>query len=438
MFNDLKCKKNKQLLYFSIYLFLIIFAPPFIPHINSMIVISVVTLFYLIVCGRCFLLKMLNNKYIKRFLILYCLFLIYLFLVIFINASSNIVNYREHILVAYRFILICPIFFICILNVLFLTQKYNFTTNDIIECIIIAGFIQVFITICCLLFPMFKQLCINLLYFFTHDSIYLNGSLQKYRFNGYSESLLDSFGFGTGVIAALPLFLSIRIKKPSLILLCGPLILVPLFNARSGVIIFGLLFFIFLFHVFFRIEKKYKIIYIKYLLSFIVIILCTFLLGYIFFPKNIKSFFIDSFSIIRFLFTGNLSMPGVDTASNLFNSKSWVLPNNLIDVIFGTGHTVFIKELQIKSDVGYINDIWLVGIVGSILMYLPYIYIYISCYKKSNDSLGKSLAIGLMLALFIFQIKGRAFMYSAGTATSLILVFSMLINTSLFNNDNKE
>src|SRR5699024_6530651 len=131
----------------------------------------------------------------------------------------------------------------------------------------------------------------------------------------------------------------------------------------------------------------------------------------------------DFASIINFFIDGTLNAPGLDTASNLFSNRFWTFSNSLVKIIFGTGHTVFGNGFVIQSDVGYVNDVWLFGIVGSILLYISFIYLGSYVLKNSQESLYKILTIGLIVSLFVFQIKGRAFMYSVGTSTILIILF---------------
>lgn len=422
MYNSIKQKLNslfnKDNL-FVLYLFLVIFAPPLVPKINSMIVVAFLSFLYMIIYLKHDFLEILKLKFIKTFILLYGLFVFYLLFIIIINFYSL----EEVILVSYRFLLICPIFLTCIIFIILYIKKNDYSLEFVISAICKAGLIQLIITLLCLFFPSFKTLLIEFQYFITGNELLIREGVVQNRFNGFSESLLDSFGFGTGIIAILPIYLSYKLKNPKYYIVSFILVLVPFFNARSGLVIY---FILFLFSILtllntrdLELKKKFLKVYIIISIFFVI----SLILLYFLFPNYVNSMTKDFASIINFFIDGTLNAPGLDTASNLFSNRFWTFSNSLVEIIFGTGHTVFGNGFVIQSDVGYVNDVWLFGIVGSILLYISFIYLGSYVLKNSQESLYKILTIGLIVSLFVFQIKGRAFMYSVGTSTILIILF---------------
>lgn len=116
--------------------------------------------------------------------------------------------------------------------------------------------------------------------------------------------------------------------------------------------------------------------------EFLKVFLCIFLLvvlltGIIFLrsPKTMQPTFKNIDSISKFLFTGQREPERSNTASLLFSKKFWTLPT-FPEIIFGTGHTVFSVKGFAHSDVGYVNGLWLCGILGVMILYSLFVKLF--------------------------------------------------------------
>ena len=158
----------------------------------------------------------------------------------------------------------------------------------------------------------------------------------------------------------------------------------------------------------------------------LVVFIISFFIFYLVKPDYVNSMIKDFKSIIDYFLYGTLNQPGLNTAANLFSQRFWIIPNKLNEIVFGTGHTVFGNNFYIQSDVGYINDIWLCGIFGMVILYGSFTYLFVKSMYVCKKSIYKYLIIGMFFSLIIFQIKGRAFMYSVGTAVMLIILICIV------------
>lgn len=421
-----KLKNNVNMIinkdnFFVLYLFLIIFAPPFFPKINAVIIASFFSLLYMLLKFKKDLIDILRNKIIRTFLLFYLFFLLYLLYTLLINFYSI----KEVVLVSYRFLLLCPIYFICVIFIAIFAKNNNYSIDDIIKAICKAGIMQLGITLMCLSFPTFKKTLTEFQYFITGNQLLIKDGAIQNRFNGFSESLLDSFGFGTGIIASLPLYLSYRKNNSKYFILSFLLLVVPFFNARSGLVIYFVLFLFSILSIF-KLKKIDKMKYIKMYTITLVVFIISFFIFYLVKPDYVNSMIKDFKSIIDYFLYGTLNQPGLNTAANLFSQRFWIIPNKLNEIVFGTGHTVFGNNFYIQSDVGYINDIWLCGIFGMVILYGSFTYLFVKSMYVCKKSIYKYLIIGMFFSLIIFQIKGRAFMYSVGTAVMLIILICIV------------
>jgi len=122
------------------------------------------------------------------------------------------------------------------------------------------------------------------------------------------------------------------------------------------------------------------------------------------------------------------------TATSLFKDDSWRLPRGA-GLIFGTGHSVYGVDGYAHSDVGYVNDIWLVGILGSAFM-MTLIAMAVILFAKTDKRM-ICISIFLVGAILIFQIKGRAIMANAGFITSMLIVMSGILTPTQIEGSRK-
>ena len=104
----------------------------------------------------------------------------------------------------------------------------------------------------------------------------------------------------------------------------------------------------------------------------------------------------------------------------------FILPKNLFDLFFGTGHNIYAVEgLGFHSDVGYINIVWEYGIVGSFIFYTGNIKIFLRAYKNTLDT-QKYTVIFLAVSYFAVSFKGVTLGYSPGSVVNYLMCFMLI------------
>lgn len=110
-----------------------------------------------------------------------------------------------------------------------------------------------------------------------------------------------------------------------------------------------------------------------------------------------------------------------DPVKLLFTTQSLELPS-LFRMIVGTGHSLYQAQGYRHSDIGYINEIWLCGIIGCLMLYGLLVFLMRKLIRSKNEIVRFS-GIYMMLAYFIFNVKGISLGYNPGAITMLIMIF---------------
>lgn len=405
-------KKNKLSIFLITFIFFLLYAPPVVKNINTLLIQFVFCSIMLLTKYYKDVFVFFKSKNIKKFILLFGLYFGWYIVVIIINYLLYHEVFLMNIIINfYSMGLVIVASFVCILYLFIFCNHNKISFNEIIKYIIYAGVIQGIICLGSFLIPSFKKILINILYYLTGDKLYIDPYHVSRRFYGYSNGLVDAYGFGSGVIATLPLFYSLKNGKkilwtmPFLLLICA-------LNSRTGLVIFALGFIIWLIHII-R-QKKFKS-YKKVLKGSITILCIAILLIYLIKPLTIEWIFTDFLSFF--------SKEKFGTASVLFSERFWHFPHG-IRLLIGCGYSVagfgkMSSILGFSSDVGYINELWRTGIIGlsilcSVLVYLYYLF------TKKNNSKYSCLFLFFLLALFIVDIKLIAFIYNPGIVVILI------------------
>lgn len=125
------------------------------------------------------------------------------------------------------------------------------------------------------------------------------------------------------------------------------------------------------------------------------------------------------------------------TADILFDESWWQFPP-FESLLIGTGYNVSgysdyaVSEIQ-HSDVGYINELWKTGIIGSLVLYYSFYYLLKNAFIDMKDKEYKSLFIFLGIAIIIFLVKGAIYTYNTGI--TIIYTLSLM---PIYNNTKKK
>lgn len=415
--------KNKTSIYIIFLLFFMMFCPPIIPVINIIIPIYIFCGIALFVKYKKDIKEIFIYSQMKMFFSLFIIFFIYLFIIIIINISvGNGVELSNYIIESYRFGLLLLATSTCILYLICNLKKINCKPENLLILLIAAASIESVLTVLSLIFPSVKQFFVEIMLSNTDSKVIATKPWEvNQRFFGFANDMLDIFGYGVGILSALPIYFAIYKKNLKYLLFVPFLLLTVFFNSRTGLIIFAIGLLCSLPTISLK-SKKQKVEAILVFFLFIIVSIVAWFVFSKYYPNTIKWIAKDFPSIFEFLFTGKVSEGQVNTATLLFSERFWNFPP-FPDIIFGTGHTIYSVKGFANSDVGYVNDLWLCGIVGCLVLYGAFIYLFFTMWKVSRDRTGKCLAVFIFLSFLVFQIKASGIRFNPGMFCSLILCF---------------
>ena len=421
----LASENMRKEIFLIIYIFLLLFAPPFFKNINLLLILAFFSAIIIVVKYRNKIKLIIKNHYLKKGLFLIGIYYMWQVLSIFINILFGEVHIYNYIINFYSMFLVVPMTFICCIYIVFYSYDNEIDFNQLIKIIIYAGLIQSVITLLAFLFPNITETLLNIMYDNTGEKLYLNNYHTTRRFFGFANNLLDSFGFGVGILSTLPLFYSVKNGKKWLITVPF-LLLVPLLNSRTGLLMFIIGFIIWIIYLFKNnLFQSYSKIFIYLFISTIFLFFITAIL----YPTTI-GWIINDF--LSFLNVKN------GTANILFSKDFWTLPK-LINIVIGKGILVagfggLKNYLGFTSDVGYINEIWKTGIVGIIIMLVLFVYI-IRFIFKNVDKCYKFFAIFIFVSVLITNIKFYVYSYNPGIVVILLFFVYLAVNKVKLNNN---
>ena len=426
-----------------ILIFFMLFAPPIIPEINTAMIAAVVVGILLLVRHRNDIIPVFKESGMMVFTVLMVVFFVYLAMITLINfALGEQVQLMHYVTLWYRFFLIVPILLICCLYCCIRCKRCRYSPYELGMQFVYAAMVQFVLALVALMIPAVKNWFIDIIYANT-GAYYLGIQwLMLRRGFGFTNSFVDSFGLGMGIIAALPLFF-IRRNRLKILYFIPCVVFVSLVNVRTGLIMsaIGL---VMALPIIIKTLIKEKLRLVAAAAGALVVLVGFFALVRVRNPVTI-SWILGDVASFTDLGTQNPSQstppegeletpepdaegddPNLDgslssTADNLFSDGFWNFPTG-VALIFGTGHTVYEAEGYDHSDVGYVNDLWMAGIVGSLLLYAAFSYVLWNAFKGSDGNI-KWLILFFAVAIVIFQVKANALMFNAGLNTILPFCF---------------
>lgn len=264
--------------------------------------------------------------------------------------------------------------------------------------LLLATMTQVLFAVLSYLFPPIRS------FFMRNLDISSISFMAAYRMYGFARYLTGFTAFAQGTIAAYFFWLGMNRNKKYY--WAVPFILFSaVVNARTSLVIFiGAILVLFFTS---KIKLRNKII-------FGALILFAILGGHYFLEylrmnstNQTVGFVVEFFDVMGAFFRGDTTGYFIYAT----NTSKYVLPTG-IHFIFGIGKNIFTRSSDIAytSDIGFVNDIWVGGIVFSVLFYLFWAWMCISIKKSvsENDKRTSSFAlIGIIIvALAASNFKG--------------------------------
>ena len=286
-------------------------------------------------------------------------------------------------------------------------------------------------------FIIFIHACLMLLYFFNID--FKEWTLQyipqsggnidhakSFRSRGIVSSsgatlaLLQSFGllFTTYLITTDRLNLKkVLYYGLSFITIIGSIIV----SGRTGLVMFPMLF-LYTFLLYIKDKESSKILIKSIIILSLMVV--SLLMFYIY---KMDVFSNDNMMFLKNWFSNEVKI--IDGKIEVYTlnvlAKQWLFPQDLFSFIFGD--TATWNVARIKTDIGYLRVLNALGIVGCIILYSFFLFIFVSMAKRLKDQRNKAMIITLGVFLFIAEYKEPFFLKVMISSLVMLLYFSSIL-----------
>lgn len=391
-----------------VYLFLFIYMPLIFP-INILHVLSLfsgVAIFFKYNKQIVRIFK--KSKLINVFIIFFIAFF-YLLILIWVTSGKFLLLYT-YFMIAFE-VTICSLYIILYFN----SRGYSY--YYLLKMILVAGLIQSLISIAAFIFPQLQNAIANL--FIKNGLADVIFKFSYYRFYGFSSYLTSTAPLTQSVIAIIALVLGIY-KNKKYFLFLPFLLFSAIINSRTSIVVFGLGLIVIMLVPIGQLN-------IKRIISNALV----FVLGLFIFKILLNIFESNAVNTYNWIINGLGEIGYFLTGNNIGYFD--VLINRMISfpegfgLLFGKGVSLFGIEER-SSDVGFINSLWIGGLLLTILVYGGLLTFYIHPIKY-KDTIIKCISLTIVLAFLVANIKGSTI--SANEFANLsILITSMMIFSS--------
>lgn len=405
---------------YSLYLFVLVFAPPVVPYPHLFL-----TIFSFLMLATTYKRKVwlvLKRSGIYNWVLAMSLLAMYTVCVpLPISMFCNdIVNTSHYISVINRYGVLIVAVSVCVTYLLCKTNKDGYSYEFLLDSLINAGLIEGVCAALAFLFPGVKNIFIFFMKRFSASNLYSNTWYITVRSYGFASTLVDVFGLGAALIAGICFFYGITRKK-TYIIKSIVIAIATILNSRTGLLVYLIAIALSLLYVLQKGDVR-KIIS-TFIAIGILVIVGSKILEIMSTNEYTAGWFQAGIKSIQNFMSGNkTSDASGDAMSMLFQENFWKFPT-FPRIIFGTGHSLYGAEGYEHSDVGYVNEIWLFGILGCSLLYGKIIEMCGVMKKKTQIPIFEYAAIFLLISYFFFNIKGAALGYNPGAVAMFFIIF---------------
>ncbi|WP_305084316.1 hypothetical protein [uncultured Faecalibaculum sp.] len=424
-------KEKIDMVSYSLYLFILVFAPPIVPYPHLLL-----TIFSFLMLATAYKRKVwivLKRSGIYNWILASSLLAMYTVCIpLPISMFCNdIVNTTHYISIINRYGVLMVTVSVCLTYLLCKTDKDGYNYEFLLESLINAGLIEGICAALAFLFPGVKNIFIFFMKEFSESYLYSNTWYITVRSYGFASTLVDVFGLGIGLIAGISFFYGVT-KKKKYIIKSIIIAIATLLNSRTGLIVYLLAIII---SFLFMINGKNIKRILTVLCAIVFLSVCGLeLLKIMSTNEYTAGWFSSGINSITSFFDGTKSNNGgSDAMSLLFQNKFWKWPS-FPRILVGTGHSLYLAQGYSHSDVGYVNEVWVFGIFGCAILYGEIVKLCRAMTLKANKDIFKFSSVFLLVAYFFFNIKGGALGYNPGAVAMFVVVFI----TIYFNNKNTE
>ena len=424
----------------TLFVFLLLFRPSIVPidTIYQLTAFSLFMLFREARSGRLrvkdWLSRVIGKKYVIAVLLAFAGLIALAFVYNWAFYGLDRATVASFFMAIARFLVTFAVLPINLIWLLIYCKNNKLFVDDVLKVVFYAIVLQLICVIAAYAIPPVKDFFIWLMQANGnwHERWTSNG-LADYRMYGFAKSLFDTFGFGLGILSAVPWIIAYRLKNLKYLLILPVMFFAVFINARTGIVIMSVTtavflgFFIANWQRFSGSAKKIAK-QNKYALLALFLLLFVSVLGI----KNFmdrggylsRAIWRDIRAYVSYVISGGASATIARTqASKNFSKAFWTTPEDPVQLFVGAGQSVYGNDSvqDFSSDVGYINNIWLFGVIGTIMLHLMMMY---ALWKyRPAGAYGAMFAIVSIVSILLFQIKGSAFWSANLGISSILLVY---------------
>lgn len=412
-------KRRIAWLFVVVWLFIYIFQLPLI-RIPMLYISNFITLMYVLLYSRYIKLNRQIISIVKGFLPFFIYFIFQMTLITLSNGTKEAYAENVRYVIMYTVALIIAVSFIVTL-----INKRGFLRDEVLKAIICVGCIQFICVVLSLLFPFVKEFFNSFIIRNSRSEavVYSTIAFSGYRSYGFADNLFDQFGYIISLLIIIVYAYGLFEKKKVYIIFSIAFLVMPLVNARSGLLLslIGICM-ASIYYIFVNGFKKiYKIIAIIILFLLILPVLLN----------NVSIDTLQWFSdgakeLIAFIFHGDKSGR---TINQLFN-EDLIWPS---DMLFGAGGSPNSMG-QSGIDVGYVRLVWMFGVIGTILLFYGYAKMFYITFKNTNSSAGKAIILSMFVVFFVYLFK----LFPIYVPGANMLLFGIPILFTLTSNNDEE
>lgn len=116
----------------------------------------------------------------------------------------------------------------------------------------------------------------------------------------------------------------------------------------------------------------------------------------------------------------NFNNGSIEVKTLTILSSHWFIPDDIKTLLFGNPSSF--NEERISSDIGFIRILYGFGLIGSIIFYGFFVYIFSKMIQKLEKIEEKLIVIILMILLFVTEIK-EPFLFKVSINSFILLLF---------------
>ena len=420
-----------------IYAFLIIYNPQFFKNYNSYLNYSLSFIYWILgvfilnsskIKTKIFIERDFNKKLITNFGVLAMVF----FCLRTVVSGTSIFDFFSLRIVQSLSFIVCVLSFCNLSNYI---ERNGLSKGEQIDFILKVSMIQFFFVLLMILFPSFRMKILNYIYITSKRNFTFTIAKRVY---GVMNNYTFSGSVFHGILAFIALYWGYTTNQNKYYIYIPFLLIMIFLNGRIGLIIFILAIFIFLLYNLIRLHNINRILKLLFFLAIICGIAITVLP--VIWPYT-YSFFVNGFyEIFSFAQTGVASSEYANDVDDLYGQL--IADFNLKTFFIGNGHKiqnaadipngVFFTKLY--SDMGFLNDMYMGGVLYMFLLRYPIIRIIFNDNKDNYNSSNLIFNIVLVLILIVSNLKGEV--YRSPIIVGAIVYIKYAVNSMNFNKDN--